>query len=112
MSESPAADKHFRYLLNHNRGLSAGDNSRFFQSILEGQGIEYRGQHSGIIGGHPVHAAAGDVCPTPEITASNYYSHGDSCLRHILNLFSDMFQDSRVYTGVSFTREGFTAQFE
>ena len=56
MTDSPAADIRFCYLLHSNGCLYARNDAVLFDGILQSQGIHDRCQHAHIVGRYAVHA--------------------------------------------------------
>ena len=67
----------FGYLLDIQGGLCSGNNTIFFQNILQGEGIDYGSEHAGVICRNPVHAVGFGLSASPDVTAANDNTDAD-----------------------------------
>ncbi len=55
MSNSLSNNKGLSHFMHGNSGLNTGHHPSFFQSILQSQAVNYRGQHTHSVGRNPIH---------------------------------------------------------
>ena len=56
MTHRPPADERLGHLRHGDGGLDAGWHALFFECILQRHGIDYGGEHSHLVAGHPLDA--------------------------------------------------------
>ena len=72
VAEGPATDEGFGDVFHFDGGHDAGLNSGMFEGVLEGEGVDDRGEHAHVIGGVAVHPAfAGGGGAPPDVSSSD-----------------------------------------
>ena len=107
-----AADVGFGDGLDLQGALGAGDDAAFFQGVLQGQGVDDGGQHTGVVGGGPVHTAEFGLFAAPDVAAADDYSQLQAHLTGFVNLAGQVVDGVRVDAGRGGAFEGFAAEFQ
>ena len=72
MAEGSSSDKGFGHIIHFDRGHHAGFDARMFEGVLQGEGINYGGEHAHVVGGIAVHASFATGRGTaPNVAATN-----------------------------------------
>ena len=75
MAYGAAADEGFAHRLHGNGGLHARVDPGGLERALKRQRVNHRGQHSHVVGGHPVHPLRRARKPTEDVAAAD--DHAD-----------------------------------
>jgi len=96
MAEGSASDKGFGHIIHFDRGHDAGFDPSMFEGVLQGEGVNYGGEHAHVVGGIAVHAtfAAGRGTP-PDVAATNDDGQLEGGREDIADLMSEAASDDR-----------------
>src|SRR3954469_18092713 len=76
-------------LADVDRRLHAGGHAPLLQGVLEGEGVDHRGEHAHVVAGHAVDAAvAGGEAPD-DVAAADHHRHLDVELVDVADLVGD-----------------------
>ncbi len=67
-----ASDERLGHLVHLDGAHHAGEDVLLFQSVLQGQGIDDRGEHAHVVGGYAVHLLGLLGNATKEVAAANH----------------------------------------
>jgi hypothetical protein len=96
MAEGSASDKGFGHIIHFDRGHHSGFDAGMFEGILQGEGVNYGGEHAHVVGGITIHATfAAGRGTSPDIAATNDDGQLEGGRKDIADLMSEPASDDR-----------------
>ena len=77
MAHGAAADERLGDLADVDRRLHAGGHAPLLQGVLEGEGVDHRGEHAHVVAGHAVDAAVAGGEAADDVAAADDDRHLD-----------------------------------
>ena len=98
----------FDFQGTHDPGFGA----EIFQGILQGHGIDHRGQHPHVVTLGAVHAAFFQLDSSENVATTDHNGDFNAQIAHLLDLAGIREQRLGIDTETLVTHQGFSAQFE
>jgi hypothetical protein len=112
VADCPPLDVWFGNRFHFDSRLQAGIDVQVFQGALECKTVDHRREHAHIIGGGSIHPAATRIDAAKDISATNDDPKLHPDHRDITDFGGHDIHDLGIDAKGSFTRKGFTAQFQ
>src|SRR5215813_12143234 len=96
MPDGAPSNESFCDLGHRNGALNAGRHSKFFESILQGQRVDHRCEHSHVIAGSPLDPAFTSTESSKNVSATHYDHDLNPHISHLADLFSHILYRGRI----------------
>ena len=107
-----AADEGLGDLLHADGGEQAGLHAFALEGVLQGHGIDDRGEHAHVVGLNAVHALGGAFHAAEDVSTADHDGDFDAVGIGGFDLFGVLFEHVAVDAVALFTEKGFAAEFE